>query len=1060
MKKLYQNLFFLIVLIWSLNTYAQLYPVQLTPIFNSPYSSKLSDYATSMDTKFRLLVNPTDIMLSYRQVRLKLIIQGSRFNIQSNDFIVGQRPVFITGGSFVTLTNADIGALFRLENLQGITAAQYANGLPEGMYNFCFELYDFVTNQKIAQKSCAGLYLMLNDPPLLNTPQKNEQIAASDFPNIMFTWTPRQMNATNVSYKFELKQILDPTLDPQFAFQMSPLLYEQTLFSTALMYNLSMPILIPGMRYAWRVKAISTTGLSENAVFKNNGYSKIYSFKYATNCAPPTFVLSQSQSPTSVKITWQGLPDHKKYHLQYKKQDVRNAQWFSTYTVNTQSLITNLEPGVTYQFRVGATCDPVREEDQSYTYSTINTFTTTTDNKGIAAYNCGIIPKIDLKNQTPLSNLIQSETFTAGDFPVTILELQGKGSYSGRGYIIVPYLADTKIAVEFKNITINTDYQLISGVVQTSYNPDWGNVVDVDDIVNDFKDLVNEIADLFDKANDLIKQKEAGTISQSDFDKEWGEKVITNLFETQEKYKELVKGEGYSEEIKKEIENLKVPLDDLASTNYTTIGAQTQKDLDKVKTSYDKVNKLISDKCEKDLTNVLAFLAIEKVNYLKLSFSEVSNNKATAQGSKEYQTSVYDEENGTLKITHYKDWNNGSNPKQNLFLIETKDAELNKQDIKFFWLSYAPNSVDGLKPAIDATIYIKDTEPKESEPGFCTKDIAIPKGVSTQAQFADVMEQMVFYSALGMGSVEALGGIKATECVTGFTLDAGFQMGINAIVKRYLNESFTTKQLMQEVSIPGAATSCATAALVNQCGTACAGASGFVVGFGDDVLNQLKSGKNLSEVEISQSTLNGIKQGILNIVVQKVVTFGISKFSAWRGKYTAKQVEEALEDLQVNPEKYGLSEYELANLVNRSTKKFGEIEYEILVYNDRIIWKSLNNKELATWENSARLYGGELEFDFNTAGAKGIGQKWTDEAFETFGDRVKSIKVEWKTDSRYPNGESLGYKQFNEAFDETGDEILAIKRTLFYQTMEKRGYGIIQDYSLLGKSVVVKLKKK
>lgn len=465
--------------------YAQLYPVQLTPVFNSPYSLKLSDYATGMDTKFRLLVNPTDIMLTYRQVRLKLIIQGSRFNIQSNDFIVGQRPVFITGGSFVTLTNADIGALFRLENLQGITAAQYATGLPEGMYNFCFEMYDFVTNQKIAQKSCAGLYLMLNDPPLLNTPQKNEQIVASDFPNIMFTWTPRQMNATNVSYKFELKQLLDPTLDPQFAFQMSPLLYEQTLFSTALMYNLSMPILAPGMRYAWRVKAISTTGLSENAVFKNDGYSEIYSFKYATNCAPPTFVLSQSQSPTSVKITWQGLPDHKKYHLQYKKQDVRNAQWFSTYTVNTQSLITNLEAGVTYQFRVGATCDPVREEDQSYTYSNINTFTTSIDNKGIAAYNCGIVPKIDLKNQIPLSNLIQSETFTAGDFPVTILELQGHGPYSGKGYIIVPYLADTKIAVEFNNITINTDYQLIGGVVETSYNPDWKNVVDLEDFTGE-----------------------------------------------------------------------------------------------------------------------------------------------------------------------------------------------------------------------------------------------------------------------------------------------------------------------------------------------------------------------------------------------------------------------------------------------------------------------------------------------------------------------------------------------------------------------------------------------
>lgn len=466
--------------------YAQLYPVQLTPVFNSPYSVKISDYATSMDTKMQLLINPTDISISQRQVRLKLYIQGNGLNVQSSDYIQGQPPIFINGGELQTLTNTDIAALFRLENLQGISSTQYANALPEGMYNFCFEMYDFVTNQKISQKSCASLYLILNDPPLLNTPQRNEQIASTEFPNILFTWTPRQINATNVSYKFELKQLIDPTLDPQFAFQMSPILYEETLFGTALLYNLSMPILTPGMRYAWRVKAISTTGLSENAVFKNDGYSEIYSFKYTSSCAAPTFLLSEVQSSKSVKITWEGTPEHTRYQVQYKKQDVRNAQWFSANSLNTQSLITNLEPGVTYQFRVGSSCDPATEGVQSFTYSGVSTFTTPTETSGVAAYNCGIIPQINIQNQKPLTNLIQSETFKAGDFPVTILELKGENSpYSGRGYIIVPYLADTKIAVEFNSIVINTDYQLISGVVETSYNPDWKNVTDVEDFTGE-----------------------------------------------------------------------------------------------------------------------------------------------------------------------------------------------------------------------------------------------------------------------------------------------------------------------------------------------------------------------------------------------------------------------------------------------------------------------------------------------------------------------------------------------------------------------------------------------
>ncbi|MCD0474777.1 fibronectin type III domain-containing protein [Flavobacterium sp. EDS] len=466
--------------------HAQLFPVQLTPVFNSPYSVKLSDYATSMDTKMRLLINPTDISISQRQVRLKLHIQGNGLNIQTSDYMVGQRPIFINGGELQTLTNTDIGALFRLENLQGITALQYANGLPEGMYSFCFEMFDYMTNQRISQKSCASLYLILNDPPLLNTPQKNEQIASSDFPNIMFTWTPRQMNATNISYKFELKRLIDPTLDPQFAFQMSPLLYEETLFGTALLYNLSMPILTPGMRYAWKVKAISTTGLSENAVFKNDGYSEIYSFKYTASCPAPTFLLSESQSSKSVKITWEGIPEHTRYQVQYKKQNVRNAQWFSTNSLNTQSLITNLEPGLTYEFRVGSSCDPATDGVQSFTYSGISTFTTPTETSAVPAYNCGIIPQINIQNQKPLTNLIQSETFKAGDFPVTILELKGENSpYSGRGYIIVPYLKDAKIAVEFNNIVVNTDYQLISGIVETSYNPEWKNVTDVEDFTGE-----------------------------------------------------------------------------------------------------------------------------------------------------------------------------------------------------------------------------------------------------------------------------------------------------------------------------------------------------------------------------------------------------------------------------------------------------------------------------------------------------------------------------------------------------------------------------------------------
>ncbi|MFL0073621.1 hypothetical protein, partial [Tenacibaculum maritimum] len=82
----------------------------------------------------------------------------------------------------------------------------------------------------------------------------------------------------------------------------------------------------------------------------------------------------------------------------------------------------------------------------------------------------------------------------AGDFPVTIKQVSGSnGRFRGVGYIVVPYLADTKLAVSFTNIRINTDYQLIEGVVSTTYDATWGDVESADEEVEDMEDLIDDI---------------------------------------------------------------------------------------------------------------------------------------------------------------------------------------------------------------------------------------------------------------------------------------------------------------------------------------------------------------------------------------------------------------------------------------------------------------------------------------------------------------------------------------------------------------------------------------
>ena len=388
---------------------------------------------------------------------------------------------------------------------------------------------------------------------------------------------------------------------------MPPVLYEETLFGTALLYNLSMPVLMPGMRYAWCVRAVSTTGLSENAIFKNDGYSEIYWFKYTQRCNAPTFTLSEIVSPSTVKITWQGTPDHTKYQVQYRKKAItqtnkrgktteKTFEWFSSYSLNNQVLLTNLEPETEYEFRVGSSCTTEADGIQSFTYSNTNTFAIPKKENAIASYNCGIKPNLSITNKTPLNNLIQSETFTAGDFPITVLELGKEHSpYTGKGYIIVPYLADTKITVEFKDILINTDYQLISGVVETTYNPKWGNVSG--NIFSDPKKAVEQILKLLAQDEVLDKQKLDGIIDETQYAKE-KEEVWKELNDANTQYKELSNTKFLPEDLQKRRDNLDPIIIDYASSAGAASGNQSAENKKEIRDIYKDVAEFLSNNCE------------------------------------------------------------------------------------------------------------------------------------------------------------------------------------------------------------------------------------------------------------------------------------------------------------------------------------------------------------------------------------------------------------------------------------------------------------------------------
>ena len=314
---------YLIVFLFSISfVQAQILPVQSTVQLIPPYSLRLSDYSTSALDRIFLNVLLIDVVEPTIQVRLKMHIENSAgLAIQNKDLVAGATPITLEGGIPTRLGNTDLRPYFELNNLIGITPQQYNASLPEGLYRFCFEVFDITSGRKLSRKDCTTVFLVLNDPPLLNLPSRGEQIVSRNPQNLFFTWTPRHLNATNVEYQFELKELWDRNTDPQTDFLKSPPLFETTTRATALLYGPGETQLLPNKKYGWRVRAVVNDGISEASIFKNDGYSEIYYFTYTDTCDEPKYILAESQGVTKENITWQ-IAGHEQYQLQYRKKGI------------------------------------------------------------------------------------------------------------------------------------------------------------------------------------------------------------------------------------------------------------------------------------------------------------------------------------------------------------------------------------------------------------------------------------------------------------------------------------------------------------------------------------------------------------------------------------------------------------------------------------------------------------------------------------------------------------------------------------------------------------------
>ena len=171
-----------------------------------------------------------------------------------------------------------------------------------------------------------------------------------------------------------------------------------------------------------------------------------------------------------------------------------------------------------------------------------------------------------------------NDVFTVGDFPITVKEANGSnGVYSGWGYVTYPFLGNSRIKVVFNNVSINTDYQLFEGVVETDYDPDWSNIVDVDALIKGVEDLFSEIENNIDAITDTIAEQAAsGELSPEEAAAATQEVIAaqTEINEVQEKVDQK------KEELKKE--EAKDPKDEEKIADLKKEVAQGKDQLDQI----------------------------------------------------------------------------------------------------------------------------------------------------------------------------------------------------------------------------------------------------------------------------------------------------------------------------------------------------------------------------------------------------------------------------------------------------------------------------------------------
>lgn len=454
--------------------FGQVYPVQANINIIPPYTIYLHQYTSAEQQKLIVNILLHDPVVTSVDVRFRFTIEGGGVRIYTNPGWIPQ-PYSIFNGISSQIPGNIIAEYFQPQHIivEGINPQEfYRTGrLPEGFYQFKVEVLEYQRGSIISNTGLAGVWLLLNESPRIVFPTPNQKVKATNPQMLNFTWVPggisSPLSAMNTMYEFTMVEIPDQ-MDPTIAITTASdaIKFTRTLQQTSLFYGPGEPQLIPGKKYAVRVRAFDTEGLE---IFKNNGYSEVRVFQFGETCNSPISFDLNDETQSTFNIEVQTDPSNTAWQANFRESESTDWSELKAEGSSTEKTVRGLKASTAYEVQLKGLCGPFASD---FTYSKTITTKERTNTQQICE---NTISPFVVKNALPLPQLKKDHIFLAALVPIKVSQVtkQGGGKFSGNGIATLPFF-NAGLAVTFDDIQINDLMQLTSGevnVVRNAFNP-------------------------------------------------------------------------------------------------------------------------------------------------------------------------------------------------------------------------------------------------------------------------------------------------------------------------------------------------------------------------------------------------------------------------------------------------------------------------------------------------------------------------------------------------------------------------------------------------------------